>query len=122
MGTTDLDVRLHIRCDRHAPAVVRSSLQEFDGIGWPMGDVMLVASELVTNAVRHSGARAHDLIEVQVKLDCNVLFISVSDPGDRGEVELQSEDKEPGGMGLRIVEEVAIRWGAERRDGHRVFA
>jgi len=121
MSTIDLDVRLHIRCDRHAPAVVRTSLQRVGGLGWPLGDAMLVSSELVTNAVRHSGARPDKLIEVRVWVEGERLRISVRDPGERGEVILRS-DEEPGGMGLRIVEELALRWGAERDGGHRVWA
>src|SRR5437764_86169 len=116
MSTTDLDVRLHIRCDRQAPAVVRSTLEEFAGIGWSLGDAMLVSSELITNAVRHSGARPEEFLDVQVRLVGDRLHISVRDPGGYGEVQLRPADEQSGGMGLRIVEELALSWGSERAD------
>jgi anti-sigma regulatory factor (Ser/Thr protein kinase) len=52
---------LEVPCDRDAPAVVRKALAAIDG-GLPVEDGILVASELVTNAVVHSGCTAdHDL-------------------------------------------------------------
>jgi anti-sigma regulatory factor (Ser/Thr protein kinase) len=115
---------LDIPCDRHAPATVRDALGEVhDGI-WSLDDGLLVASELVTNAVRHSGCQPDHTLQVSVGLAREGLVISVHDPGiSRVDAEPRTtEDIEPGGWGLRIVDQLATRWGAERPDGYRVWA
>ena len=43
--------RLKRRCDERGPGVVRHGLAALPDLGWVLGDAMLVASELVSNAV-----------------------------------------------------------------------
>jgi anti-sigma regulatory factor (Ser/Thr protein kinase) len=108
--------------------VVRDALGEVHGGDWPLDDGLLVASELVTNAVRHSGCEPDHRLRVDVKLGQDRLLISVHDPGLSGRGARprfdvgESDSPEPGGWGLRIVEQIARRWGAERPDGYRVWA
>jgi anti-sigma regulatory factor (Ser/Thr protein kinase) len=90
-----------------------------------IGDAMLVASELVTNAVLHSGCHSDDVVSVELRLRPDVVRCSVSDPHRSGKVaEPAPEDQLHGGFGLRVVEQLAARWGTEReRDGrYRVWA
>jgi anti-sigma regulatory factor (Ser/Thr protein kinase) len=72
--------------------------------------VLLIASELVTNAVRHGPGEPIDLA-ITVKDDGSVRG-EVNDRGD-GEVEIRelTGDGAGGGFGLRIVESLADRWG-----------
>ncbi len=115
---------LALPCDRHAPAAVREALGEVhDGV-WSLDDGLLVASELVTNAVRHSGCQPEHSIQVCVDLNGDGLVISVHDPGlsmDSAEPRI-TEEMETGGWGLRIVDKLATRWGTERPNGYRVWA
>lgn len=115
---------LEVPCNRAAPARVRRALAEIGGVGWVLGDAMLVASELVTNAVTHSGAGPRDLIEVRVSRGAEGLTISVRDPGISGKrAEIPGRaDIAMGGLGLRVVEAIALRWGADRGDGYCVWA
>ena len=74
--------------------------------------LLLVLSELVTNAVQHGGA------PIGIRIDCegNGVRIEVSDAvANPGEVTPRSEpvDGSGGGMGLRIVEAICVGWGAE---------
>jgi serine/threonine-protein kinase RsbW len=116
------DLRFVLPCDSQAPAAVRDTIRVLE-VGWLAGDAMLVASELVTNAVIHSGCTPEDLLEVRIQLDRDRLLISVRDPGRSGEaVRLREDDDAFGGMGLRVVEQLARRWSAERIDGHKVWA
>jgi anti-sigma regulatory factor (Ser/Thr protein kinase) len=90
-----------------------------------MGDVMLVASELVTNAVLHSGCRSEDVVSVELRMKPDAVVCSVSDPHrTSGLADLAGEDQLIGGFGLRLVEQLSARWGTEReRDGrYRVWA
>jgi serine/threonine-protein kinase RsbW len=101
---------------------VREAIRGLD-VGWLAGDAMLVASELVTNAVIHSGCVSQDLLEVRIQLNRDRLLISVRDPGSSGgAARLREDDDAFGGMGLRVVEQLARRWSSERADGHRVWA
>lgn len=118
-----LDLNLELPCDRDAPATVRDALRDVDSLGWLVGDAMLVASELVSNAVVHSGAGSHDLLDVHLKLGRGRLLISVHDPGRSGRVATPRPDDDAfGGLGLRLVQQLSDRWGAERTDGQRVWA
>lgn len=115
---------LDLPCDPGAPAAVRQALADVDESGWLLGDAMLIASELVTNAVLHSGCAEHHTVSVRASLRGDRLLIAVHDPGVSGQVAQprRSESSAPGGWGLRIVEQLAERWGYERPDGYRVWA
>lgn len=116
---------LELPCDPAAPAAVREALdQQLADLGWSLGDVMLVASELVTNAVLHSGSPPHELLRISISRGPESVLISVSDPGLSGraaEPRLPAEFG-PGGWGLRIVEQLSTRWGSDRTERHHVWA
>jgi anti-sigma regulatory factor (Ser/Thr protein kinase) len=122
-GSADL-FALDVPCDRTAPAVVREALADVHDDAWSLHDGLLVASELVTNAVLHSGCEAEHRLEVSASLSGDHLLISVHDPGfSGGRAALRgAEGLEAGSLGLRIVERLSRRWGAEQRDGYRVWA
>jgi anti-sigma regulatory factor (Ser/Thr protein kinase) len=103
---------------------VRDALAELDWLGWVLGDVTLVASELVANAVTHSGALPSDTLTVQADLAPDHLRIAVRDPGRSGEVPHIRASQAPsdGGWGLLIVEQLSLRWGVERDSGNIVWA
>jgi anti-sigma regulatory factor (Ser/Thr protein kinase) len=111
-------------CAPSASAAVREELSRIDGLGWILGDVMLVASELVNNAVVHSGAMPHHDLEVSAWQHDGWLTLSVRDPGISGQSAQSAPptDMQVGGWGLRIVEALCERWGEEREDGYRVWA
>ena len=115
---------LNVRCDHRAPRVVRESLAAAHDGGWSLDDGLLVASELVTNAVKHSGCLGvHDL-QVEIGRRRDRLLISVHDPGLSGKAAepVRSERSDLGGWGLQLIERLSLRWGSERPDGYRVWA
>lgn len=89
-----------------------------------LDDATLIASELVTNAVIHSGCATREVIEVRVWKRSRRIMISVRDPGSSGKQAVVTEGDLAGygGFGLKVVEAVALAWGAERVDGYRVWA
>ena len=117
---------LHLRlvCDDSAPRAVRSAINQIPDLdGRVREDALLIASELVTNAVLHSGARECETIEVRLERDASSFLISVLDPGvDGGVAEVELHDRAHGGWGLRVVQELSRRWGRERDGGYRVWA
>lgn len=65
---------------------------------------MLVASELVTNAVLHSGCKADYEIKISVGIREERLVIAVVDPGLSGRDAQVRENPTFGGFGLQIVD------------------
>lgn len=124
MPSSDDLLSLEVPCDVHAPVTVRDALAEVHDGAWSLEDGRLVASELVTNAVRHSGCADEHRLKIEVRRREGRLLISVHDPGLSGQPALPAGDDrpEPGGWGLRIIEQLSEAWGAERPDGYRVWA
>lgn len=139
---------MDLPCDQHAPGTVRRALAEAASGCQRIEDGLLVASELVTNAVLHSGCGTNHNIQVRAQVLDDRLQISVHDPGIAKQEAAPrppapaTQPTEPsraagdpntavlsagaesrlGGWGLRIVDQLARRWGAERPDGYLVWA
>lgn len=115
---------LELPCDAHAPVTVRAALAEIHDGGWSLDDGRLVASELVGNAVRHSGSEVRDRLRIQVSRRDGRLRIAVQDPGLSGDTARpgRGDPAEPGGWGLWIVGQLCVAWGADRPGGYRVWA
>ena len=80
-----------------------------------LANARLVASELVTNSVRHSGIRAGDDVVVRLRMWKDRCRFEVEDPGRDGTIAAQSPDPVKGsGMGLNLVQSLSERWGLVR--------
>ncbi|GAA4231688.1 hypothetical protein GCM10022254_29580 [Actinomadura meridiana] len=114
-----------------APGMMRS-LMEFRLREWGMArnadDVYLVASELITNAVRSVPDRE---IRVRLVRECGAVVVGVWDPSDvmpviRPLVEMTLDDVVPdaralddggtGGLGLPIVQALSVECGVTRTE------
>jgi anti-sigma regulatory factor (Ser/Thr protein kinase) len=99
-----------------APALARgfvsSALRSWE-VGDAFADVPLLASELVTNAVRHASGE----VALSILREQNRVRVAVSDGSDALPVKVDPEAAHDGGWGLRIVEQLASRWGLEQYDG-----
>ena len=115
----DVLLRLKLKCDKRAPRVVRASLSSLDEVGGCAQELALVSSELVSNAVIHSGCDSRDRLDVSLARCKRGYRLSVSDPGRSGKSAKRVVPRTSGhgGLGLGIVETLAERWG-ERRDRH----
>ena len=78
------------------------------------GDLMLLVSELVTNAVRHARS---DRFEVHLDVNPDRLRLEVHDEGPGFDPKIAPSDDGTGGYGLYIVDRLASRWGVERDAG-----
>jgi anti-sigma regulatory factor (Ser/Thr protein kinase) len=86
-------------------------------------EVVLVASELVGNAVRHTHSANSSALGVDWSLDDAGVTIQVSDPSAVAPTPRSPRETESGGRGLRIVEALADHWGVRPTDGgKRVWA
>lgn len=116
-------LRQQLPCNAAAPRRAREALAAIEAIKPVRNDALLIASELVTNAVLHSGCQPGEEVEVVAQALPGALRIAVTDPGrsDR-EPKLKPSFAGPGGNGLRVVDALARRWGTERREGRCVWA
>ncbi len=93
-----------------------------DGDGWPddeqvavFEDVLLMVSELVTNACLHAPGGPREL---RLRWDTVRLLVEVSD-GSPVPPQLRpfADPGQPGGHGLRVVDRLARAWGSRPEDG-----
>jgi anti-sigma regulatory factor (Ser/Thr protein kinase) len=76
---------------------------------------VLVASELVTNAVRHSGGQEDEMLRFRLERTAISVRIEVEDPGNGGPIAMRvPDDSSRDGFGLFMVERLSELWGAER--------
>ncbi|GAA4883911.1 ATP-binding protein [Kitasatospora terrestris] len=79
---------------------------------WMAGeDVLLMTSELVTNACLH----ADGPYELELRRRGPVLRVEVVDRTERPPVLRTGPAAAPGGHGLRVVDRLAVAWGSEAR-------
>ena len=109
--------RLTLTRDVHAPSQARSwvSAQLPHVPADAADDALLIASELVTNALRHGKPE----IVLALDLHTDRLRIEVHDAGDElpAMPEPLPESVHTGGRGLLIVAATASDWGVVRVDG-----
>jgi anti-sigma regulatory factor (Ser/Thr protein kinase) len=78
-------------------------------------DVLLLVTELVSNAVRHAGVGADGTLEVELRRWPQRVRVEVVDPGtDFRRIPPRSSTDVPGGWGLVLVDRIAARWGVGR--------
>ena len=101
-----------------------AALRSAGGPAGKCADVLLVASELVTNAVMHSSGEPGHLLSVCVSEQRRRVLISVHDASasrcrdDSRSVGHAGADA----LGRRLVAQLAERWGEDRPEGYRVWA
>lgn len=105
---------------RDAPRTVRRTLLDYADRLDPalLDDVRLLTSELVTNAVAHSGRPEGDPITVTLEIRPTAVHVDVGDGGRAGPLVPRSTHP-PSGLGL--VDALSDRWASRDDDGHHVW-
>lgn len=123
-GARSATVRLQLDCGPEAAAAARAAISMLDGCAPRelLDDARLLTSEVVTNAVRHSGAAEGSVVDVEVAATADHVAVGVSDQGNgfvpRARTKGQSEGS---GWGLHLVERLASSWGVEAEPQPRVW-
>ncbi len=109
-------LRLRLPCGPTAPRRAREALCAITALDGVRDDALLVASELATNAVLHSGCSAAEEFELWADEVQDGFRITVIDQGHSGDEPARREidPTRPGGMGLAVVEQLSRSWGSER--------
>jgi anti-sigma regulatory factor (Ser/Thr protein kinase) len=78
-------------------------------------DVLLLVTELVTNAVRHADVGPEHSLRVKLRLSPRRVRVDTFDPGTGfTRAFASSRGDESGGWGLFLVDQIADRWGVRR--------
>ena len=80
--------------------------------------VTLLATELVTNAVRHAGPDERGRVVLLARLEPDFVRVEVHDAGPSFDPAVRHTAK---GFGLRLVDALSTRWGVDRERGNRVW-
>ncbi len=105
-----------------APSLARRAVGELDLDPDERERVRLVISELVTNALLHSGAATTAPIRITARIIGDILRLSVTDDGTQAHAVRQREPAGlDGGFGLLLVQRLAARWGVERNGATTVW-
>ena len=104
----------------------RTALAQFIGSQLPpqrLYDLQLLVSEVVTNAVRHGGARQGEHVDLRAALMHDRIRLEIRDPGpgfDALAPQLPHTDR-GGGYGLYLVDLYADDWGVSGAEGTCVW-
>ena len=118
-------LRTRLPCDSSAPSRGRRALGGIAEIEPVHDDALLVASELITEAVIRSPGGAQDELQLVAERVPDGVRIAVADRlGDNpaSSPGLLGDAVAAMGIGRLVVKAVARRWGTERVDGQRVWA
>ena len=121
-----LVTELRLSPDESAPSLARAAIRS--GLGDAVSpddllDVLVVASELVSNSVLHGHSAPDEAIEVRVWAG-PCIRVEVRDDGrgiDDAAMAVDTPSR-PGGRGLGIVAAISERWGIEPGRGLLVWA
>jgi anti-sigma regulatory factor (Ser/Thr protein kinase) len=119
--------RMTLRLERTVPAAA-SARAAVSRRCEPLGldasllqSLILLVSEVVSNAVRHSGGRPEAPIELVASFDEEKIRVSVTDAGNGFVPRPRDPASTSDGYGLYLLEKVAARWGVESEGDTKVW-
>lgn len=94
-------------------AARRFASAELADLGSRVETVVLLVSELATNAVRHAASA----FVLSIERSDGAVRVEVADEGDGSPTEQPHDIEAPSGRGLQIVDALADEWGVTQRPG-----
>ncbi|HWF32827.1 MAG TPA: ATP-binding protein [Solirubrobacteraceae bacterium] len=126
-GNSRRSLRVELELERSvdAPAIARAEIaarcREL-GLGAPLcQSLILLVSEVVSNAVRHSAADANARVQLVATFGERTIRVMVTDAGVGFTPRPRDPARTDDGYGLYLLEKVAARWGVESRGDTKVW-
>lgn len=118
LQATSSTASLEFPAERSSPAMVRRWLAKWLGPDNPgLDDVLLCASELVSNVVLHTGMGG----SARVRRVGSRIRVEVIDPDGRGlAIQRGFERESVTGRGLHLVDDIALDWGSDKISNGKV--
>ncbi|MEU8119772.1 ATP-binding protein [Spirillospora sp. NPDC049024] len=114
---------IYLKAEPASVKAARDYVGKIAAEGWPVDEysARLIATELVTNAVRHAKT---ELVTVNAYASGGAYVVEVWDGDITLPVLREAETLGEGGWGLRAVAECVTRWGVrfDEKGGKTVFA
>jgi anti-sigma regulatory factor (Ser/Thr protein kinase) len=118
-------LRLELERDIRAPALARSAVADqlvALGVDGSFGQtVVLLVSEVVSNAVRHSSAPPESCISLDATVTDRAVRIAVTDAGAGFTPRPRDPERLGEGYGLYLVAKAASAWGVDNEGGTTVW-
>jgi anti-sigma regulatory factor (Ser/Thr protein kinase) len=116
---------LELTRNLEAPSVARAAMMgRCDGFELDPSlchTLVLLVSEVVSNAVLHSRGPVDAPIMLAATVTDTVIRVTVTDAGGGFTPKSRAPDTKHGGYGLYLVDKAAERWGVDRVGGTRVW-
>jgi len=108
-----------------APAIARAAISGLcDDLrlgGSVRQTLVLLISEVVSNAVLHSSGPTDGCITITAKATQDAVHVAVTDAGDGFTPAQRDPSRIDGGYGLYLVDKAASRWGVEESSPTKVW-
>jgi anti-sigma regulatory factor (Ser/Thr protein kinase) len=113
------ELELELERNPEAPSVARAAIvgfcQDRDVSSQATATLMLLTSEIVTNAVIHPDAGPEATLGFSARVNGDFIRIEVTDQGSGFTPKPRNPDQVGGGYGLCLLEAEAERWGVDPR-------
>ncbi len=120
-----LRLELSLQRDVQAPALARAEIakssRELELGGSLCQSLILLVSEVVSNAVRHSNGDPQVPIKLVASFGEQTIRVAVTDAGSGFTPRPRDPTRTHDGYGLYLLEKVATRWDVESHGGTRVW-
>jgi anti-sigma regulatory factor (Ser/Thr protein kinase) len=124
-ATSAARVELALERNVQAPALARTAIavrcDELGVDGSLAQSLILLVSEVVSNAVRHSAADPNAPIELLATFGEQTIRVTVTDAGEGFTPRPRDPTRTHDGYGLYLLEKVAKHWGVESRGDTKVW-
>ncbi|HEV7528181.1 MAG TPA: ATP-binding protein [Solirubrobacteraceae bacterium] len=117
----ELDLERTVQAPAVARAAVARRCEELELDGSLSQSLILLVSEVVSNAVRHSAAAPSASIQLVASFGADTIRVTVTDAGDGFTPRPRDPARTHDGYGLYLLEKVATCWGVESRGDTKVW-